>query len=132
MLFGLCFFGLLFGRTVIYLWDNQSISVGKSCGGGFKEWVIGCLWFWLYLSHSHCSLVSVMVRMNASVWSYMLASVPCICIVGLSVMISLSGLHSLVLSVRFVAMMGGRTNLRSWDCEKFIHGLYAARVLALS
>ena len=81
--------------------------MAKSCGGGFKKWVIGCVWFWLYLSHSHCSLVSGMVRMNAPIWSYILDYVPCICKVGLLVIISLSGLHSLVFNVRLVAMMGG-------------------------
>ena len=73
-----------------------------------------------------------MVRTNAPIWSYILDSVPCICIVGLLVMISLSGLHSLVFNVRFVAMMGGRMNIRSRDCEKFMHELYVARVLVLS
>ena len=47
----------------------------------------------------------------------MLDSAPCICIVGLVVMISLSRLYSLVFNVRFGAMMGGQMNLRSLDCE---------------
>ena len=106
--------------------------MAKSCGGEFRKWIIGYIWFWLYLSRSHCNLVSGMVRMNAPVWSYMLDSNPCICIVGLLVMISLSWLHSLVFNVRFMAMMGGRMNLQSWDCEKFMHESYVARVLVLS
>ena len=52
-----------------------------------------------------------MVRTYAPFWSYMLASIPCICMMGLVAMISLSGLHSFVFSVRFGAMMGGQINL---------------------
>ena len=47
---------------------------------------------------------------------------------GLVAVISLSGLHSFVISVRFGVVMGGRMNLRSLDCEKFMHELYVARV----
>ena len=52
--------------------------------------------------------------------------------IGLVEMISLYGLHSLVTSVRYGAMMGGRgMNFRSLACGKFIHELYMARVLVL-
>ena len=47
----------------------------------------------------------------------MLVSVPCICIMGLVVMISLYGLHPLVFNVRFGAIMGRRMNIQSLDCE---------------
>ena len=65
----------------------------------------------LYLSHSHCSLVSGIVKTYAPIWSYTLVSVPCICMVGLVVIIFLSRLHSLMVNVRFGAMMGGRMNI---------------------
>ena len=51
------------------------------------------------------------VKMYAPFWSYILASIPCICMVGLVTMMSLFGLHSFVFSVRFGAMMVGRINL---------------------
>ena len=47
-------------------------------------------------------------------------------------MISLYGLHSLMVSVRFVAMMGGRMNLRPLDCKNFMHELYVVKMLILS
>ena len=90
-----------------YIWVSHKSSVAKSWGGGLRKCIIGCVWFWLYCSHSHCSLVVGMVRTYAPFWSCMLASVPCICLVGLVAVISLSGLHSFVISVRFGAMMGG-------------------------
>ena len=52
----------------MYLWVSHKILVAKSCGGGFRKWKIGCAWFWLYLSHSHCNLVTGMVKMYAPVW----------------------------------------------------------------
>ena len=90
-----------------YLWVSHKISVAKSWGGGLKKCIIGCVWFWLYRSHNHCNLVIGMVKMYAPFWSYMLAFVPCICMMGLVAVISLYGLHSFVFSVRFGAMMGG-------------------------
>ena len=63
------FFFFFYGRIVIYLWVSHRIYVAKSCSGGFKKWSIGCVQFWLYLSHSHPSLVSGMVKMYAPVWS---------------------------------------------------------------
>ena len=47
------------------------------------------------------------MRIYAPIWLYILVSIPCICIVGFVIVRSLSGLHSLVISVRFRAMMGG-------------------------
>ena len=52
-----------------------------------------------------------MVKTYAPFWSYILASVPWICMVGLVAMMSLSGFHSFVFSVRFGAIMGGQINL---------------------
>ena len=52
-----------------------------------------------------------MVKTYAPFWSYILASVPCTCMVGLVAMMFLFGLHSFVFSVRFGAMMDGRLNL---------------------
>jgi hypothetical protein len=124
LLFGLCFFSFIFGRIVTYLWVSHRISLVKFCGGGFKKWSTWCVWLWSYLSHSHCNLVSDIVRMYALVWSYILVSVPCICVVGLVVIISLYGLHSLVVSVRCGAMMNGWMNLWSLYCTKFIYELY--------
>ena len=62
-------FLVFFGRIAIYLWISHRILATKSWGGGFKKLNIGCVWFWLYLSHSHYSLVSGIVMMYALVWS---------------------------------------------------------------
>lgn len=105
-----------------YLCISHRISVIKSCGGGCKKLAMWCVLCWVYLSHNHWSLVEGMVVMYAPVWSNMLESGPWICMVGLDIVMSLSGLHSLVFKVKCVASMGGRTNLRSLDWEKLIHG----------
>ena len=47
----------------------------------------------------------------------MLVNGPCICIVGLLVIMSLSGLRSCVEIVRFVIARGGWMNLLSLDWE---------------
>ena len=60
----------------------------------------------------------------------MFGSIPCICIVGFVVIMSLSGLHSLVERVRFGALIGGRMNLWSLGCVKLIHDLYVAMMSA--
>lgn len=99
-------------------WEDCDISLGwhktavaKSWGGKLKKCIIGCVGFWLYHSHNNCNLVIGTFRMCAPFWSSIMAFVPCICMVGLVAMISLSRLHSFVFSVRFGAIMGGQINI---------------------
>lgn len=63
-LIGLMFFGFSFGNMIMYLWISHSISVLKSCGGGYRKVVrcgrlLGENWF-----HSHdCNLSVLRVAM---------------------------------------------------------------------
>ena len=47
-------------------------------------------------------------------WSYTLASEACVCMVGLLVRMSLSGLHSWMVSSRLVIFSGGCINILSF------------------
>lgn len=49
--------------------------------------------------------------------------------IGLVLMMSLSELYSLIEKVRVGALISGRKNLWSLDCEKLIHELYVAQML---
>ena len=58
----------------------------------------------------------VIVAMYLPLWSYMLESRLCVCMVGLLLMVSLSGLHSCVLVCRLVMLRGGRIYFLSFVC----------------
>src|SRR5665213_4310595 len=95
---------------------SHVISVGKSCGGGWRVARSGFDWFSVYLSQSHLSLAKEIVDMYAPVWSKILASSCCICIVGCEAIMSLSGLHSCVTKIRRGVLFGGRTKRGSLVC----------------
>ena len=57
--------------------------------------------------HSQCSISVVIMVMYLPLWSYVLDSRLCICMIGLLQMMSLSGLHSCMLVCRLVMLRGG-------------------------
>lgn len=41
---GVAYFRLIFlGRMVMYLWISQRAYVAKSCGGGWRKLIMGCV-----------------------------------------------------------------------------------------
>ena len=116
MLFDCIFFGLFLGSMLMYLCMSHGIYVSKFLGGGCRELVSGVPWLWENWFHSHCSLLVVTVAMYFPLWSYMLASVAYIWMVGWSTCMSLSRLHSYVDSLRLIIFRGGSTNLLSFGC----------------
>ena len=59
----------------------------------------------------------------------MLESIPCIWMVGLVEVMSLSELHSLMKRLRLGASIGDWINCWSLDCVKLRHALYVLRVV---
>lgn len=57
--------------------------------------------------HNQCSLSIIMMAMYFPFWSCMLDSEACICMVGMFVRMSLSGLHSCMDILRLVTFRGG-------------------------
>ena len=62
-LMGWIVFGFFFGSNVTYLCMSQSISVAKSCGGGWRKFTSCGRLLWENRFHSQCSLSVVMVAM---------------------------------------------------------------------
>ena len=100
----------------MYVWTSHRIFVGKSCDGSFRKLAIGWELFWLYPSHSHCSLLVGVVANKLMFWSNILASDPWICIVGTLMTNFLFVLHSLMDDVRLGVSIGGLMTLWSLDC----------------
>ena len=99
----------------MYLCMSQTISVSKSCGGGCRKLVMWGWLLWMNWFHNQCSLSVVIVAMYLPLWSCMLDSRLCICMVGLVLRMSLSGLHSCMWVCRLVMWMGGRMYFLSLD-----------------
>ena len=107
--------GSFFGIRYLYLWYNQTNSVSK-------DWVVGSMWFGIwrplwYCFHNHCSLEVGIDKRCLPLSSYMWAFSPSMFMVGVVVMMSFSGLHSLVWICNRGMMIGGVTNLVSLCCS---------------
>ena len=109
-------FGFFLGSIDMYLCMSHIISVSKSCGGGCRKLVM-CGWLlWLNWFHSQCNRSVVIVAMYLPFWSNTLDSRLCVCMVGLLLRMSLSGLHSCMLVCRLVILRGGRMYFLSFVC----------------
>ena len=98
----------------MYRCASHSISVSKFWGGGCRELVKCGMLLWMKRFHNHCSRSVLRVIMYFPCWSYIWASFACICIVGWSELMSLSGLLSCMVRVRLVIFRGGCMNLVSF------------------
>ena len=78
------YFVVFFSSMVMYLYISQSISVAKSCGGGWRKSTSCGRLLWENLFHDQCILSECPCN----------AHFDCICMVCLFVRISLSELHS--------------------------------------
>lgn len=99
--------GLFLGRMLAYLFGRHITLVSKFWGGGWKEVVHGLCVFSSYMIYIQCSLSMVIVPMYAHVWWNINVSWDFICLVGCVACMSLSGLHSRVLSVSCGPLMRG-------------------------
>ena len=115
-LLGCMCLGFFLGSMAMYLCMSHNISVSKSCDGGCSGVVRWVSLFWEKRAHSHFSLSVVMVARNRPFWSYTWDSEACICMVGLLVRMSLSGLHSCVDVLRLVILSGGCMYFLSFVC----------------
>ena len=113
---------------VTYLCMSHTISVSKSCGGSCKKLVM-CEWLlWVNWFHNQFSRTVVIVAMYLPLWSYMLDSCLCICMVGLLLRRFLSGLHSCMLVCKLVMLMGGPMYFLSfvWVCVRWVAYVWVA------
>ena len=90
----------------MYLWKSQKILISKSCGGGCRKLVRCCRLLCKNWFHSQCIILVLRVVTWFPCWSNTLDFRSCVCIVGLLVRISLSGLHYWVVILRLVILSG--------------------------